>query len=108
MASPYTHSDPAVREQRFQIACRVTAALLRSGSFIYSPIVHSHPLVAYGLPGDWKYWAEYDLEHLQNCEELLVLTVPGWQESIGVQAEISIAQKLGKPIHYLDPNQWSN
>jgi hypothetical protein len=52
LASPYSHPNPAVREQRFQAACQAAAALLRSGQAVFAPIVHSHPLVAYGLLGD--------------------------------------------------------
>jgi len=28
----------------------------------------------------------------------------GWQQSVGVRAEIAIAQHLGKPITYLRPD----
>jgi hypothetical protein len=28
----------------------------------------------------------------------------GWQESVGVQAEIRIARDLGKPVRYLAPD----
>jgi len=104
LAMPYSALQPEIREQRFQIACRVTAALLRSGLAIFSPICHSHVLVEHGLPGDWQFWAKYDREHLQNCDELLVLTLPGWPESVGVQAEIQIATELNIPIRYLDPD----
>ena len=29
--------------------------------------------------------------------------LPGWCESVGVQAEIQIARELGKPVRYLAP-----
>jgi hypothetical protein len=86
----------------------VTAALLRAGHLAISPIAHSHVLVEHGLPTDWAFWERFDKNLLQRCDDLLVLTLPGWQESVGVQAEIRIAKELGKPIQYLDPNQWSN
>ena len=31
LASPYSDPDPAVREQRFEAACAVTAVMLRAG-----------------------------------------------------------------------------
>ena len=52
LVSPYSHPEAVVRQQRFQAVCQATAALLRSGQAVFAPIVHSHPLVAYGLPGD--------------------------------------------------------
>jgi hypothetical protein len=60
LASPYSHPDPAVREQRFHAACRATAALLRAGCVVFSPIVHSHALVAHGVPTDWAFWQHAD------------------------------------------------
>jgi hypothetical protein len=56
LACPYTHPNPAVREQRFEAACVATASLMRSGKTVFSPIVHSHPLVHYGLPIEWEFW----------------------------------------------------
>jgi hypothetical protein len=56
LSSPYSAPDPAVREARFQAACRATAELMRAGRIVYSPIVFSHPLTAFGLPTDWSYW----------------------------------------------------
>ena len=104
LGSAYSHPDPAIREQRFQIACRVTAALLRAGHLTISPIAHSHVLVEHGLPTDWIFWEKFDRQLLERCDELLVLTLPGWQESVGVQAEIRIATELNIPIRYLDPD----
>jgi hypothetical protein len=103
LASPYSHPHPAVREQRFQAACRAAAALLRVGLVVFSPIIHTHPLVAHGLPTDWASWERIDREHLQRSDEVLVLTLAGWRESVGVQAEIRIANELGKPVGYLAP-----
>jgi hypothetical protein len=33
----------------------------------------------------------------------MVLMLDGWRESIGVQAEIAIANELGKPVTYSLP-----
>ncbi len=103
LASPYSHDDPAIREQRFHAVCRETAELMRRGNVVFSPIVHGHPLVGHGLPTDWPFWERFDREHLRRCNELVVLTLDGWRESVGVAAEIRIASDLGKPVRYLAP-----
>lgn len=103
LASPYSSPDPVVREERFRAACRATAALLRNGLFAFSPIAHSHHLVEYGLPGDWTFWQRFDRELLARCDEVVVLLLDGWEESIGVREEIRIARELGKPVRYLAP-----
>jgi len=101
LASPYTHPDAAVREQRFRAACQATAALVRQGIVVFAPIVHSHPLVEHGLPTSWSFWSNQDRRFLELCDELVVLMLDGWRESRGVQEEIQIARELGKPIHFV-------
>jgi len=103
LASPYSHPDPAVREQRFREACVAAAALLRAGHAVFSPIAHSHPLVAHGLPTDWSFWERQDREHLQRCDEVVVLMLDGWEASVGVREEIRIAREIGKPVRFVDP-----
>ncbi len=103
LASPYTHPDASVREDRFQAACQMTARMMRGGLMVLSPIVHSHPLTAHGLPGDWNYWQQIDRHYLEMCERVTVLMLPGWKESRGVQQEIEIAKELGKPVSYILP-----
>jgi len=103
LASPYSHPNPAVRDERYHAACTAVAKLLREGHAVFSPIIHSHPLVSHGLPTDWSFWERQDLAHLQRCDELVVLMLDGWEQSVGVQAEIQHAAELGKPVWYRAP-----
>ncbi|MBM3983831.1 MAG: DUF1937 family protein, partial [Planctomycetes bacterium] len=88
LASPYSHPDPDVREQRFRAACRATAALLMAGEVVFSPIVHSHPLVAFEMPTAWSFWERIDRAHLERCDEVVVLMLDGWAHSLGVREEL--------------------
>jgi hypothetical protein len=101
LASPYSHPDPQVREKRFEAACRAAAELLRQGQSVFAPICHSHPICEYGLPLDWQFWQPHDRRFLETCDEIVVLMLAGWEESVGVQAEIAIARELGKPVRLL-------
>ena len=105
LASPYSHPDPAVRKQRFCTACRVTAELLRAGQLVFSPIAHSHGIAEHNLPCTWSFWEPFDRWFLERCDELVVLMLDGWQESVGVQAEIQLAHALGKPVRYITPGK---
>jgi hypothetical protein len=58
--------------------------------------------VEHGLPTDWSFWERNDREHLARCDEVLVLTLDGWEESVGVREEVRIAREMGKPIRFLD------
>jgi hypothetical protein len=101
LCSPYSHAEPAVREQRFRAACAAATALIRAGHVVFCPVVHSHPLVEHGLPIDWQSWERIDWAFLERCDEFVVLMLDGWEASAGVQAEIRIAGELGLSFRYL-------
>jgi nucleoside 2-deoxyribosyltransferase len=105
LASPYSHPDSYVRERRFREACRASAALLRAGISVFSPIAHSHPVAHFGLPIGWEFWERVDREFLSRCDVLAVLMLPGWRESVGVQAEIRLARELGLPVEFIAPSE---
>ena len=106
LASPYSHPEPLVREARFDAACRATADLIHAGRAVFSPIVHGHPLVRFGLPTDWSFWERFDEEYLRRCDEVVVLQINGWRESESVRAEIEFAAALGKRVEFLAMENW--
>jgi hypothetical protein len=102
LAIPYSHSDPEVREQRFQMANIGAARLMGQGHHVFSPISHTHPIALAGdLPLGWDFWAEYDRQILSICNTVVVLCLDGWQESKGVQAEIALAGSMDIPVLYV-------
>lgn len=104
LAQPYSHPDPCVRQQRYEAGCRAISKLMSRGLHIYGPIQHSHGIAIYGgLPTDWAFWEAQDRAILSVCKALWVLTLEGWKESKGVQAEIKIAIELELPVKYLNP-----
>jgi hypothetical protein len=102
LASPYSHPDPLVRQARFEAACRAAAELVNAGHAVIAPVVQGHPLVRYGVPGDWAFWEPLAREYLARCDKLVVLQLDGWRESQGVQAELALARALGKRVDYLE------
>lgn len=104
LAVPYSHPDPAVREARFHEANRIASQLMRDGHYVFSPISHTHPIaLAGGLPTGWDFWEGYDRAILACCSKLLVVTLDGWKDSRGVQAEMAIARELGIRVETLSP-----
>lgn len=74
---------------------------MRQGLMVISPIAHTQPIAFAGdLPLEFAYYAAYDELLISRCDELHVLMLKGWQESIGVTAEIAIAKRLNKPVIY--------
>ena len=103
LASPYSHPSPEVRHQRFEAACNHAARMMRDGLFVFSPIAHTHPIALHGgLPLGFDYWREYDERMLSACDELQVLMLAGWKESVGVNAEIAMATARGMAITYVE------
>lgn len=104
LASPYSHPDADVREERFQAVCVAAAGLMSKGHMVFSPIAHSHCIAKAGkLPTDWTYWKRIDEVEIAASAEVWVLMLPGWHVSTGVREELAVAAKLGKPVRYVDP-----
>lgn len=105
LASPYSHPDESVRQERFKLACMAAAALLRRGHRVFCPIAHSHPIAVIGGidPLDYPLWARQDAGFLREARALVVLTIDGWRESRGVSEELAYARQRNKPIGYMSP-----
>lgn len=103
LASPYTHVDPLVRKTRFLLAEQVTAELLKRGEIVFSPIVHTHELsTKHALPYDFDFWQRYCLGMLRHAESFVILTISGWRESKGLQAELDFSRKAGIMVTFVD------
>lgn len=107
IASPYTHDDPMIRQRRYEKALDFTAWLaVTYRMWCYSPIVHSHPMDMQLKPGyDHNFWMEWGKALLIPAKGLIVLQIPGWQDSAGVNLEIEWAREIGHPM-YFSQNMW--
>lgn len=102
LACPYSDPDPKVKEMRLEIVTRVAFKLMRTGILVYSPLTHNVPIDRLGINGDWIFWKKFDHTMLSRCDRLIVLKLPGWNNSKGVTAEISLAKEMGLPIEWMD------
>jgi len=103
LAAPYTHADRAIMVDRFNRINAVAAKIMARGEYVFSPISHTHPIADAGtLPRGWEYWKGYDTVMVSRCTKLYVLMLEGWTVSVGVNAEIDLADKLNIPIVYID------
>lgn len=101
LATPYS----GLEEQSFARVNEVSALMMRKGIIIFSPISHSHTISKdHKIPGDWKFWKHHDEVYIERfSDEVWVIddNMQQVKDSIGVQAEIEFANKLGKPVKYL-------
>jgi hypothetical protein len=103
LASPYS-KYPGGRESAFISACQKAAEIMSMGHAVFCPIAHSHSIEAHGMDGeimDGDWWLHQDFAILENCDELWVYMMPGWEKSYGVAKEIERAKRLGITIEYV-------
>ncbi len=104
LACPYQHDNKHVMWERFNAVTEAAGHLMMKGIVIFSPITHCHSIAEYHeLPRGWEFWKSFDEVYLGHSEEMYILTLDGWEESVGVTAEIKIMRKQTKPISLLDP-----
>jgi hypothetical protein len=106
LASPYSHVNPIVRQQRFEAVCRVAGRLMHEGKCVFSPIAHSHPIEQHFEDGSIEghdFWLKQDFAVLSRCSRLVVVTLDGWEASRGVAAEIQYAHERGIPLEFMAP-----
>lgn len=102
LASPYSHSDPAVRDARFALTRDYVAKCLSAGEVIFSPIVYTHEMACrYSLPGDAKWWERFNNHMILSSRGIRILQIDGWGVSKGVRQEIELAKSLYLPMEFI-------
>ena len=104
LATPFSRFprglDAAHRE-----AVDIAERLHDHGVRVYSPIKYSHIIARdTGVdPIDHNFWLPQCELWFSQCDRLLVATMDGWRDSVGISYEICAFNALGKPIALLDP-----
>jgi hypothetical protein len=104
---PYTDENSLLKDWRALVSDKVASDLTTQGRIIFAPISAWHHIAKkYELPGTFEYWLELDEEFIKISKRLLIITLPGWKESKGVNGEIELAHKYNIPIEYIDPKPY--
>lgn len=97
LALPYTGKE----QRSFIISNYVAGELMLRGKSVYAPISHCHEIAKlHKLPTDFEFWKKQDEIFIGVCQELHVIQLEGWDVSVGVQAEIKIAEESCKEVKY--------
>lgn len=103
IACPYSDPDGKVVEMRFQTSTQAAAELALQGVATYSQITMTHPInLELSKSGKKIQWSKIDEVFLSRCDGLIVLTVPGWEKSGGVAAEIKYFKDKNLPVWTYD------
>lgn len=96
LASPYSHPDPTIVKTRVLLTMQCMAGLIANRVHAWSPILHCHELAqVHSLPTDADFWWEWSKDFIRRSDGILVLKIPGWEESKGVKVESDFARVLG-------------
>ena len=110
LACPYSKGTLAAQLARYEAATHVAAKLIEQRLIVFSPITMTHPIdVILAKKGETlgsHYWVEFDIAFMEACSELMVLTLPGWNESSGVAREMKFFQDRGLAVQYLEPSDY--
>lgn len=114
VAAPYSAKLPngdeytaKIEQRMFELSFCVTE-MVKFGLHPITPLLMHYVRKEVGyseVDGDWDYWASYSYQLLGVCTKLIVLKMPGWKDSAGVQAEIHKAKANGIAVMYLDPQK---
>ena len=104
LATPYS-KYPDGTQAAFYDASILAGRLMRQGIFVYSPIVHTHPIALHGCMDlkDLSIWLPFDELIVAKLDAMLVAHMPSWEDSRGIAHEIEFFKKAAKPIYDLDP-----
>ena len=100
IASPYAHPSAEVREARLEAVRHVCGRMVNEGKIVMSPLVYLGELAYRGVHPP-QGWYAFDLQLLARCDELIVLQLPGWEDSRGVLVEVAGAQTKGLPVRLM-------
>jgi hypothetical protein len=104
LATPYS-KYPAGLDAAYRDAATAAAVCFRSGILVFSPIAHTHVISKVGnLSGGFERWAALDEAMIAASAGMIVVEMDGWQESVGITAEIEMCRRLGKSVHYMRPD----
>ena len=95
IASPYTHPDGEVVRARVRAAQAVAADMVNHGKGAFSPVLYTHTLLEQTGAAPPGGWYETDLHFLDKAKELVILELPGWEESQGIMIEKAFALGRG-------------
>ena len=98
LAQPYS-KDP---EKSFTRAIVYTNAIISTGKFVFSPVLHTHNyhkwLVDEGINNPVDLYYKWDLVIMAEFKEVTLVLCPGWTESKGCLAERDFAALHDIPI----------
>lgn len=102
LASPYSRAPGGI-VRAWADACTAAGQMILQGHAVYSPIAHTHPIAMHAHidPLDHERWMKRDAAMMERCDELWIVKMPGWNESVGIAIERATFELARKPERML-------
>jgi Domain of unknown function (DUF1937). len=83
------------------------AEFIANGRLTICPIAMNHEAIELlnqrNLGAGGSYWRSIEAKLAEASDELVVLRLPNWEASNGVNREIALFEAMGKPVSFVDP-----
>ena len=100
LAAPLGHQDPSVRIDRLESVNRYCGHLIGQRVLVFSPLSLGASLDEGAISN--SAWYALGLQMLSRCDEMRILALDGWNESVGVGL-VRYARQLSIPVGLVDP-----
>ena len=104
LAAPLGHPDPYIRQERFDSVNRYCGYLIRQHELVFSPLSLGASLDEDAISNNA--WYALGLQMLSRCDELRILALDGWEDSVGVSLETRYARQLRILVSIADPSTY--
>ena len=104
LAAPLGHQDPCVREDRFESVNRYCGYLIRHRTLVFTPLSLGASLDEDDISN--SAWYALGLQFLARSDEMRILALDGWENSVGVGLETRYARQLRIPISVVNPSTY--
>ena len=104
LAAPLGHQDPSVSQDRFESVNRYCGYLIRHRKLVFSPLSLGATLDDDSISN--IAWYALGLQFLARSDEMRILALDGWENSVGVGLETKYARQLRIPISVVNPSTY--
>lgn len=99
LASPYSHVDKEIEAARYREVIAYAAMFFDHRINVMSPIMQCHDMSrSHKLPSDAETWRDYNRALINASSGMIIATIDGWLESLGITSEINYCREINKPI----------
>ena len=103
IAAPYSDSDQTVVDNRVKRVCEYSGGLLKNGQSCVSALTVGVSILQHtNLPTDFSFCKKLSFDLIDVCDEIHVLMLDGWDNSIGVDGEVNYGIKKGIKIKHIN------